>query len=153
MLTAVTLLLTLLPTVSVSCFQTSMSIYGILYDCHTSDRFHNYNYHYEINFNKINSSDKLVVIVLSDIPKITFRPKQTLTVNEGADAQLICINDGNVPNTTTVWKSQDKSTVITQNDKLKFIRIQRTDAGLYTCRVESKAGVYEDNAKIVVQCK
>ncbi|VDI35763.1 Hypothetical predicted protein [Mytilus galloprovincialis] len=85
------------------------------------------------------------------IPKITFRPNQTLTVKEGEDTQLMCRNDGNDPDATTVWKRLHKNTIIIQNDELNFKSINRTDAGIYTCRVDTKAGVYEDNAKVVVQ--
>ncbi|XP_063427158.1 protein turtle homolog B-like [Mytilus trossulus] len=85
------------------------------------------------------------------IPKITFSPSQTITVKEGEDTQLICINDGNDPDTTTVWKIQRTETIISNNDTLKFKRVKRTDAGLYICMVQTKAGVYKENAKVVVQ--
>ncbi|VDI41440.1 Hypothetical predicted protein [Mytilus galloprovincialis] len=85
------------------------------------------------------------------IPRITFRPNQTLTVKEGEDTQLMCRNDGNDPDATTVWKRLHKNTIIIQNDELNFKSINRTDAGIYTCRVDTKAGVYEDNATVVVQ--
>ncbi|CAG2197049.1 unnamed protein product [Mytilus edulis] len=85
------------------------------------------------------------------IPKITFRPNQTLTVKEGEDTQLMCRNDGNDPDATTVWERLHKNTIIIQNDELNFKSINRTDAGIYTCRVDTKAGVYEDNATVVVQ--
>lgn len=49
-------------------------------------------------------------MILSDIPEITFRPKQTLTVKESAETQMICINDGNDPNATTVWKRDNLQT-------------------------------------------
>lgn len=95
----------------------------------------------------------MVVIIPIDIPKIFFRPNQTLTVKEGEDTQLMCRNDGNDPDATTVWKRLNKTTIITQNDELNFKSINRTDTGIYTCRVDTKAGVYEGNATVVVQCK
>ncbi|CAG2220641.1 unnamed protein product [Mytilus edulis] len=85
------------------------------------------------------------------IPKIIFSPSQTITVKECEEAQLICINDGNDPDTTTVWKIQRTKTIISNNDKLKFINVKRTDAGLYICMVQTKAGVYKENANVVVQ--
>lgn len=96
---------------------------------------------------------KLVVIIFIDIPKITFRPNHTLTVKEGEETQLMCRTDGNDPDATTVWKIQPTNIIITQNDELNFKSINRTDAGIYTCRVDTKAGVYEGNATVVVQCK
>lgn len=79
-----------------------------------------------------------LVIILIDIPNITFRPNQTLTVKEGEDTQLMCINDANDQDATTVWKRLHKNTIITQNDELNFKSINRTDAGIYTCRVDTK---------------
>ncbi|VDH90424.1 Hypothetical predicted protein [Mytilus galloprovincialis] len=85
------------------------------------------------------------------IPKITFSPSQTITVKEGEETQLICINDGNDPDTTTVWKIQRTKTITSKNDQLKFKNVNRTDAGLYVCMVQTKAGVYKENANVVVQ--
>ncbi|CAG2196322.1 unnamed protein product [Mytilus edulis] len=92
-----------------------------------------------------------IILEVFYIPKITVIPNQTLTVKEGLEAQLICLNDGNDPDATTVWKRQGSNTSNTQNDELIFKSINRTEAGLYTCNVDTKAGVYEDNAKVVVQ--
>ncbi|CAG2224898.1 unnamed protein product [Mytilus edulis] len=64
----------------------------------------------------------------------------------------VFLNDGNDPDATTVWERLHKNTIIIQNDELNFKSINRTDAGIYTCRVDTKAGVNEDNATVVVQC-
>ncbi|VDI34016.1 Hypothetical predicted protein [Mytilus galloprovincialis] len=85
------------------------------------------------------------------IPNISFSPNQTITVKEGEEAELICINDGNDPDATTVWKIQRTKTIVSKNDKLNFKNVNRKDAGLYTCRIDTQSGVYEDNAKVVVQ--
>lgn len=74
-------------------------------------------------------------------------------MKESEETQLICINDGNDPDATTVWKRQGLNTIIIQNDRLNFKSINRTDAGIYTCRIDTKSGVYEDNASVTVQCK
>ncbi|XP_052103596.1 nephrin-like [Mytilus californianus] len=92
-----------------------------------------------------------VLLKVFYIPKISFSPNQTITVKEGDEAELICINDGNDPNATTVWRRQGTNTNISKNGELNLKNVNRTDAGLYTCRVETKAGVYEDNAKVDVQ--
>lgn len=91
--------------------------------------------------------------MLSDVPKITFSPNQTIFVEEGDKAHLICINDGNDPNMTTVWKRQGTRTNISKNGILNLKNVNRTVSGIYTCRVDTKIGVYERDAKIVVQCK
>ncbi|CAC5390334.1 unnamed protein product [Mytilus coruscus] len=90
-------------------------------------------------------------LIIKNIPKISFLPRQTLNVKEGEEAKLICINDGNDPNATTVWKRPGTKTNISNNDELNLKNVNRTDAGLYTCRVDTKSGVYKDNAKVVVQ--
>ncbi|VDI17560.1 Hypothetical predicted protein, partial [Mytilus galloprovincialis] len=85
------------------------------------------------------------------IPKITFSPNQTIAFQEGDKAELICINDGNDPNATTVWKTERTEIVISKNNELRFTNVNRTNAGLYICMVHTKAGVYKDNAIVVVQ--
>ncbi|CAC5422324.1 unnamed protein product [Mytilus coruscus] len=92
-----------------------------------------------------------VLLEVFYIPKITFDPNQTIAVKEGDEAQLICSNDGNDPNATTVWKIERTKAITSKNDKLYFNKVNRTDTGLYTCIVDTKAGVYEDNATVVVQ--
>ncbi|CAG2196317.1 unnamed protein product [Mytilus edulis] len=64
---------------------------------------------------------------------------------------MICINDGNDPDATTEWKRPGTYTIISNNTRLNMVNVNRTDAGLYTCRVDTEAGVYEVNAKVVVQ--
>ncbi|CAC5387657.1 unnamed protein product [Mytilus coruscus] len=91
-----------------------------------------------------------VILEVFYIPKISFSPKQTLTVKENEQAQLICINDGNDQNATTIWKRQRTSTIVQNNCVLNFKNVKRTDAGLYTCIVDTKVGVYEDNARVIV---
>lgn len=95
----------------------------------------------------------LIIVIFSDIPNISFIPNQTLTVKEGDDTHLICINDGNDPDATTEWKRPGTYTIISNNTRLNLVNVNQTDAGLYTCRVDTEAGVYEVNAKVVVQCK
>ncbi|CAC5418103.1 unnamed protein product [Mytilus coruscus] len=92
-----------------------------------------------------------VLLEVFYIPKLSISPKQTLTVKENELAQLICINDRNDPNATTVWKRQRTSTIVQNNCVLNFKNVKRTDASLYTCMVDTKVGVYEDNARVVVQ--
>lgn len=74
-------------------------------------------------------------------------------MKEGEEAQLICQNDGNDPDITTVWKTECTETIISNNYTLQFKKVNRTDAGLYMCMVQTKAGVYKDNANVIVQCK
>ncbi|CAG2192576.1 unnamed protein product [Mytilus edulis] len=100
-----------------------------------------------------NIMESSVLLKVFYIPKITFSPKQTLTVKEGKVAQLICCNDGNDPNVTNVWRRQHTQTIISERLALRFETVNRTDAGLYACRVDTKAGVYEDIATLIVQCK
>lgn len=74
-------------------------------------------------------------------------------MKEGEEAQLICTNDGNDQDATTVWKRRGSKSNISKNGVLNLKNANRTDAGIYTCMIDTQIGVYENNAKIVVQCK
>ena len=96
-------------------------------------------------------------LVISDEPKITSLPPspQVLIEKTSTLYPIKCVAIGK-PMSNVAWYKQGNVTPLTEGNgtaEIRFVVVNREQAGNYTCKAENIAGIAESVVEIVVHCK
>lgn len=90
-------------------------------------------------------------IAATPIVHVYAQPSPNVTENNNVTLQ--CLNDTNTHPTYLVWKFNQQVIARKGNDHLSLVKVQRQQAGLYTCEVTSSGGTGEDSLYLIVKCE
>lgn len=86
-------------------------------------------------------------------PKVHVYAEPSPNVTENNNVTLQCLNDTSTHPTDFVWIFNKQVIAGEIHDHLSLVKVQRQQAGLYTCEVTSSAETVEDSLYLIVKCE